>query len=271
MYVIGLINPKGGVGKTWICAHVGGALAARGLKVLLIDADPQGTLSQSTAIERSHPGTAELLGYTNPDAPYAPPLASLVQHSTSFGCDVIASNLARLKHVGPVLQSQPFGMSALSKAVGRIERGGINGKEYDYVLIDTPGNLEILTLNGILASDGLIIPSNAGGESLYALDDVYPVIRNILQDAPEIKILGAVVTQYNKQATVDKDILDAVIRNQKYDFPFVKTIRHSTTTKDAFIRGEPMEVSSPKGSATEDLRALAETIITATEGAVIAA
>jgi chromosome partitioning protein len=258
MEVITVINQKGGVGKTTVVSNLGAALAEQKMRVLAIDLDPQGTLTACTLSSHKGLGTAELLGYTlSPDPDEEPILAELIPvYSRDYGMDVTSSHDLNMFLIEERLRVSHMGLTNLSLRLEHLE------ELYDYVLIDSPPNFGVLTINGIYAADWILVATQPTKEALDSLKLLKKTIKDARKQNPALQILGTAVSLYNKQTSIAQTALQ-VLEEDPY-FPFVKTLRFTTAFQAAFAMKRPMIHHDPKHPATEDVRSLAAAVIAAT-------
>jgi len=258
MEVITVVNQKGGVGKTTIVANLGAALAEQNKRVLAIDLDPQGTLTACTLSSHKGLGTAELLGYTlNPDPEEEPVAAELIPvYSRDYKIDVTSSHDLNMFLIEERLRASHMGLANLSLRLEGLE------ELYDYVLIDSPPNFGVLTINGIYAADWILVATQPTKEALDSLKLLKKTIKDAKKQNPSLQILGAAVSLYNKQTSVAQTALD-VLEKDPY-FPFVKTLRYTTAFQAAFAMKRPMIFHDSKHPGTEDVRALAAAVMAST-------
>ncbi|MGH7707875.1 MAG: ParA family protein, partial [Vulcanimicrobiaceae bacterium] len=134
---IAVINQKGGVGKTTTTINLAAALAARGKRLLVVDADPQGTATTAMA-PGAEEGAAEILGYgSGVEASVATLARTLTIAAPAYGCDLLAANFDRLSHQEIALTSQPVLMARFAELIEAVD--------YDWVLFDCPPALRTLT------------------------------------------------------------------------------------------------------------------------------
>lgn len=200
--VIAIVNQKGGVGKTTTAVNVAAYLAHLGKFVLLIDLDPQGNASSGIGID-----------YRSIDRGIYHPLISDVSirdvtHPTSVdGLRVVPATVdlagARVELVE--VETREF---RLHNAILEVRH------DYDYIIIDCPPSLCLLTVNGLVAADEALIPVQTEYYALEGLSQLLETIELVRQNLkPDLKILGAVMTMYDERSRLAKDVF-----NQLYQF-----------------------------------------------------
>ena len=200
--VIAIVNQKGGVGKTTTAVNVAAYLAHLGKFVLLIDLDPQGNASSGIGIN-----------YRSINRGIYHPLVNDVSireviHSTSVdGLRVVPATVdlagARVELVD--LETREF---RLHDAILEIRH------DYDYIIIDCPPSLCLLTVNGLVAADEALIPVQTEYYALEGLSQLLETIDLVRQNLkPGLQILGAVMTMYDERSRLSKDVF-----NQLYQF-----------------------------------------------------
>lgn len=249
--VIAFCNQKGGVAKTTSVINVGAALARAGRRVLLVDADAQGSLTVSVGLEEHITDqtvtTYELL-LENGNA------SDAIWENVGSGYDVIAADI-RLSAADLKLVSVPGRETVLRDALEEI------APAYDYILIDCPPNLSIVTMNALTAAHELIIPQQAHFLALRGLnlllDTVEVVQRRVNR---QLAITGVVLTMYNGRTNHAKEV-----KSQVTDFftdrVYNTVIRNNIALADAPARGLDVFQYDPKSNGAADYEALAQEII----------
>src|SRR5438477_1102590 len=244
--VISFANQKGGVAKTTTTLNLGVAFAEQGLKVLLVDLDPQGNLTMSQgmnpdAIERS---MFDVLVHRLP--------LQEVVHRAEVDLAVSSIDLAGAELA---LSSMIGRERALEKALAVVKDG------YDYVLIDTPPSLGLLTINALVASSGVIVPVQCEYLSLRGLvqlENTLSMIRENLN--PDVEIEGILPTMYDKRLLHSKEAVD-ILKENFGDLVFDTKIRKTVRYAEAPVKGTSVLKYDPSGSAAEAYRDLAKEVL----------
>lgn len=195
-----LVNQKGGVGKTTTTINLGAYLAHYGKKVLLVDIDPQSNTTSSLGVDKHSvtKGTYEALLNSNE-------INGSVLHNSRLQLSLLPATPslagAEVELVGELGRE-----SRLKKALDSLE------EQFDYILIDCPPSLGILTLNGIMAAkDGLIIPVQCEYLALEGLSMLSQTIEKVRKAIfPKLKLRGVVLTMYDGRTNLAKDVVDEV-------------------------------------------------------------
>lgn len=246
--IIALTNQKGGVGKTTTSSAIACGLVSKGYKVLTIDLDPQGNLGFSLGLDIENANTIYdvLKGQcTTHDA---------IQHSDY--CDVIPSNILLS---GAELEFNRSGREYLLKNMLDDVY-----KEYDFIIIDTPPALNILTVNAYVIADYLIIPMVPEILSLLGVSQIKETIDTVKKFYnPRLVILGILLTKFNKRTLLAREVeeMAASIAAQLGTTVFDTKIRASVTVAEAPAHGESIFDHAPKSNPSLDYLALIEEIM----------
>lgn len=191
--IIAVANQKGGVGKTTTSVNVTCALHREGKKVLLVDADPQGNATSAMGVDknRAKAGTYDvLIGKAGPSA---------CSVRTKYG-DLLPSNKA-LSGALIELVDMPEREYILKKALRGV------AESYDYIIIDCPPSLELLTLNGLVAADTVLVPVQCEYFALEGLSDLINTVRLIKRKLnPELDIEGVVLTMFDGRTNLSMQV-----------------------------------------------------------------
>jgi chromosome partitioning protein len=194
--VIAVANQKGGVGKTTTAANLGASLARHGKRVLLIDVDPQGNLTSALGISKSASQTvADSLLDRHVQLPVVP-----VENGDSR-LDVVPASLA-LAGAETQLMNKLGREMRLRDQIGQIE------DKYDYVLIDTPPSLGLLTINALVAASRVLIPTEARFFSLQGLQMIEESIEEVLYLNPRLEVIGILLSKFDRRLREEKQVAD---------------------------------------------------------------
>lgn len=248
MRVISFVNQKGGVAKTTSAVNVGVSLADQGRKVLLIDLDAQGSLSISTGLREI--GSDELTTY---EVLKGRDIREAVR-TLSDDLSVLPTDI-RLSGAEIELSSVPGREFLLREALSAFE--GF----FDYVLIDCPPSLGILTLIALTASDGVIVPVKADFLALNGMSQLVDVINVVKRRMnPALEIVGVIATFYNARRNLDQQIVAQI----EQFFPgklFETKISQNTALAEAPANGTNIFDYDAKSKGAQQYKALAEELI----------
>jgi len=244
--VIAFANQKGGVAKTTTTLNLGVAFAEQGLRVLLIDLDPQGNLTMSQgmnpdAIERS---MFDVLVHRVP--------ITEVIHQTEVDIAVSSIDLAGAELA---LSSMIGRERALEKALAPVK------ENYNYILIDTPPSLGLLTINALVASEGVIVPVQCEYLSLRGLvqlENTLTMIRENLN--PDVAIQGILPTMFDNRTLHSREAVE-ILEENFGDLVFGTRIRKTIRYAEAPVKGSSVLKYDPTGTAAEAYRDLAKEVL----------
>ncbi len=237
--VISISNQKGGVGKTTTTGAVASGFKLKGYRVLCVDLDPQSNLSFSAGAETDDCTTVYEVLKGDAKA------SAAIQNTSSF--DVIASNILLS---GIELEFTQTGREYLLKeALSSIK------DNYDYIFIDTPPALSILTVNAFTASDYIIIPMVADIFSLQGIAQLSETINRVRAYCnSSLKIEGIILTKFNKRTVLGREIKGTaeLIADELNTSLFNATIRASVALTEAQTNQQNIHDYSPKNGAALD-------------------
>ncbi len=252
--IIALTNQKGGVGKTTTSSALAAGLASfYHKKVLAVDLDPQGSLGFSLGlnIDDCHTIYDVLKG--------AVPIRDAIQ-STDY-CDIITSNI--LLSGAELEFSSPDRELLLKKAVAPIV------EEYDYVVIDTPPALNVLTVNAYACADHLIIPMAPEILSLLGVSQLKETIDSVRQSLnPRLDVLGIILTKFNGRTLLAREVKEMAdnIASQMETCVFQTQIRSSVTVAEAPAHGLSVFDHAPRANPSLDYKKFVQEVLKMTEG-----
>jgi len=240
--IIAIANQKGGVGKTTTAGALIAGLSVEGFKVLGIDLDPQGNLSNSFGAEMYQKPTVYELLKNEATA------GEVVQYIQRFY--IIPSNIML---AGAEQELTQTGKEHRLKETVLPIAGG-----YDYIVIDTPPSLGILTINAFTFADEVIIPTTAGifaANGIYQLNNTVKNVRKYCN--PNIEVAGILLTRFNPRSNISKQLKELTEQLGKHiDAPIYETfIRNGIIVEEAQASHLDIFTYSGKSSVTEDYRA----------------
>ncbi len=245
-HVIAFANQKGGVAKTTSTVNLGAALREHGLRILAVDMDPQGNLTMSQGIdtESLEKSMYDVLVHRTPirDVIYERELD--VAAST---IDLAGAEMALAQMIGRE--------RALQRALDPVR------DDYDYILIDTPPSLGLLTINALTASESVIVPVQCEYLSLRGLLQLERTLEMIRENLnPEVRIKGILPTLFDARTHHGKESIE-VLRENFGDLVFDTVVRKTIKFAEAPVTGSSVLKYDPRGRGAESYRALAREVL----------
>ena len=244
---IAVINQKGGVGKSTTALAIGAGLSLKGYSVLFIDLDAQGNLSYTLG--------ADTKGYNAMGVLERPETAKEEIQHTPQG-DTIASS-PKLAGADKLLE-ETGKEYRLKEALESLQGA------YDYIIVDTPPALGILTINALTACTGAIIPAQADIYSLQGIGQLNSTIETVKKYCnPSLSIMGIVITRFNGRSIIRREVAEMLehTADQLHTKLYSSKIRECTALVEAQATKQNIYSYAPRSNATADYKALVDEII----------
>ena len=247
--IIAIANQKGGVGKTTTAINLSACLAEAGRKVLMLDCDPQGNATSGLGVNKN---TAEVTSY---DILIGEATAEeAIIHTEYDRLDIIASNInlsgAEIELIG--IEQKEF---ILKKQIDKIK------DNYDFIIIDCPPSLNMLTVNAMTTADTVLVPIQCEYYALEGLSQLIHTINLVNQRLnPRLKMEGVVFTMYDARTNLSLQVVENVKSNLRQTI-YKTIIPRNVRLAEAPSHGMPINVYDSRSAGAESYRLLAEEVI----------
>ena len=254
--VIAVCNQKGGVGKTTTAVNLAASFAALEKKTLLIDMDPQGNASQGLGfVESQDMDMHEILEMAgNPDNLTLENIKPAIMDTSLDFLKVITS--------GPDLAVMEIELVNAMSRERRLERVmNVLKQEFDYIIIDAPPSLNLLTINTLTAATSVLIPVQCEYYALQGMTELFKTIREVQKNLNSgLKIEGALLTMYDSRLSLSKQVAEEVRENLS-DTVFQTMIPRNVKLSEAPSHGKPVILYDVQSTGSQAYMKLAEEIL----------
>ncbi len=247
--VIAFANQKGGVGKSTSAINIAAALGLSGKKTLLCDLDPQGNTTSGVGINKKQ---IKISAY-DVMISRAEPSAAVVKTAYN-NLYIIPSNIGLAGAEFELVEADRWEMR-FKEATDKLK------EEFDYIIVDCPPSLGILTINALVAADGVVVPMLCEYFSLEGLSQLMMTVQRVKKKYnPKLEMTGILITMYNGRLNLSAEVLDEL---KKYyaEKLFSTMIPRSVRLSEAPSYGEPIQYYEKHGKCTEAYNAVAVELV----------
>jgi chromosome partitioning protein len=241
--ILSIVNHKGGTGKTTTTINLGSSLALLGHKVLLVDFDAQGSLTYSLGIGDDQPTIADLF---HGDEVFA----NVIQQREDMHILPAGASLADIE----------LAIAQSDDRYGHLKNLLSLLSNYDFILIDCPPSLSLLTLNALTASSYVVVPMQMDVLALRGLDSMLDTIQKVNRINPELSLLGVLPTMVDPRKNIHKEIVSHIKSNYQAVRLFQQSVHTSVRAAEAPSFGKSVVSYAPTSSTANDYKALAKEI-----------
>ena len=254
--VLAVVNQKGGTGKTTTCENLGVGLAQEGKKVLLVDVDPQGSLTISLGYPRPDDldsTLSELMAKVMQETPLSPG-EGILHHEE--GVDLIPANIS-LSGIEVSLVNAMSRETILKQLMEPLKR------QYDFILLDCMPSLGMLTVNALAAADNVLIPVQAQYLSAKGLEQLLQTVNKVRRQInPKLRIEGILLTMVDGRTNYAKDISNLIRETYGSKIKVFGTdIPHSVRAAEISAEGKSIFRHDPKGKVASAYRTLTKDVV----------
>lgn len=247
--IVSFSNQKGGVGKTTSCVNISAQIANKGKKVLMIDMDPQGNATSGLGLQKSKIKNTiydVIIGRCD--------ISEAIIKTKFKNLSVIPANIA--------LAGAEIELQELNEELKFIELGLDSIKDnYDYIFIDCPPSLGMLTIKALSVSDGVVIPMQCEFYSLEGMSQLLNTVKKIKSlYNPELQLVGILLTMYNGRLTLTGQVV-AELKKYYADKLFKVPISRTVRISEAPGYGEPICYHDPYGKGSLEYAAVAKELM----------